>query len=1492
MKIDNTNIELPISVSLKDAYERYNLSEYADCDNPYESRIPSDKQSEDALKSDYSGRELYEIIQNADDAKASVIEIEFDGQNHLHIRNNGGLPFTNKGILSVLRPHQSPKKELMAGPDAPIGNKGLGIRSLLNWGDGMTIHSNGVKVEFSKAIAQRKWDHILQHSPSLKQLDKTGECPLPILSVPTVSNDDVTGHDNDGGWTTEIEVLCHSDVATDVKSKMQGLKAEVLLFLKNIRKISLKIAGEDGIDLAREDRESETADGIVRAASLLHESGQTFTYRMFRKNVSLTDVSDPGKQESATVEVGYTTDAERHCEYLFSYFLTQIPLNLPCAVHADFQLTISRNGLVRNKFNSRLMKELGSLLIIAAEDRAELIRNKKAQNPLIPIQMLSLEKTVAQTLPEFAETVNNNFDSSKVIPTIDGSFKSFNQGVYHSAGVELDRFASKLSKDSLLNNYIDAAANSALRKINRTPTGLDKLHAELSDLASELSIEECGDLVLKLLKVQKWDIRPSVLRLDTDGMADPEKTLYVLESKDVSDASSQDGNHLTAAPRELGLNILHPYLSKYLQNALDTDPRGLTKELRRLATTSDADFSSVKQVIENKSSKLSRTELIGVLSWLFRRWEKYNNPSSRDSYSAAPECHKFNLFNECGERKPASSLLLQSDNPHYRLDPMYINVIPEESRKAFFIDYLHCPEAMPLEGHDFSNETGYISQILGSDWISYVAKSREQNLALIPCEGFIRDKSAEEILTLILKDARFLKEIQDNRVISYSYYGDKSDIAKLSYSAYWLTRDNGPLSALTNYIIPRNESFDVLNSGIINLELINGFTKDEIYGLLKQLGAKENPMELSFAQLYHVLERQEDASKAQKNYKEIRYLMMDKIKIQGISPEDSDKKILTTVWAKGPDGKLERRPKEDVYYWDNSRLPKRFLDSLWKLCLPSRTGEQSVHDIFGVRLLSDLNLHVCNTEEYDKQLTSQVRDFLKQRYKHFVAISLTGGEYKNDTIKQKASAIRSFLDNFRISPSITYRSERAALKAVEGDVVNDEGRFYICSSLSSIEEALESPQLISNLAKGLCLKLTVGTENELRFIHVIQSPRKSLDFEWDELDETVREDITNAIGLSENERRFWKALNVVLDEADINPETRKGKILSVLPDIVLPQPLTEIKDFTDTDLYNLLSSLDEAGRDALEGLYSLDGFYREQLEREAEKLYSLYRNATFLKTSLIIKTNRNRRTITEWLEKLESFDKEIKEMTASQRNSRFIGLENLSDRFRTDVEDKHPLLTPPIHPEEPAILPQYAAILKRYNVAAGELTYEEQAIGYFEGFESDFETIVKEKVSVIASEEASDSLQEEDKGSISFTKPSDLKGNGTGKGGFTGSQTKERIGKSAEKRVKSYLEAHPERYESVTDVSQRHKHHCDLIYKRKGNPVLRYLEVKSVNGNKIHFTPGEINKGKANPETYDLALVHNDRIRIVPNAFRQDGELLKNLSPSGYETGIDFSKED
>ena len=144
---------------------------------------------------------------------------------------------------------------------------------------------------------------------------------------------------------------------------------------------------------------------------------------------------------------------------------------------------------------------------------------------------------------------------------------------------------------------------------------------------------------------------------------------------------------------------------------------------------------------------------------------------------------------------------------------------------------------------------------------------------------------------------------------------------------------------------------------------------------------------------------------------------------------------------------------------------------------------------------------------------------------------------------------------------------------------------------------------------------------------------------------------------------------------------------------------------------------------------------------------------------------------------------------------------------------------------------------------------------------------------------------------MSFESVQESTGRGTGNGGFVSSQKKERVGKKAEERVRKYLESHPELYESITDASQLHEVHCDIIYKLKNEPTLRYLEVKSVNSGKIHFSIGEIRQGEKYPETYDLALVYDDKIKIIQYAFRKDGELLKNLTPSGYEINFILSED-
>ena len=93
---------------------------------------------------DYKGREIYELLQNAEDAKAETVEIILDTrENLLSISNMGDecLSFTEEGFSSIMMAGTSPKQ---LSKQSYIGNKGLGFRSILNWSDVIRIHSSGV----------------------------------------------------------------------------------------------------------------------------------------------------------------------------------------------------------------------------------------------------------------------------------------------------------------------------------------------------------------------------------------------------------------------------------------------------------------------------------------------------------------------------------------------------------------------------------------------------------------------------------------------------------------------------------------------------------------------------------------------------------------------------------------------------------------------------------------------------------------------------------------------------------------------------------------------------------------------------------------------------------------------------------------------------------------------------------------------------------------------------------------------------------------------------------------------------------------------------------------------------------------------------------------------------------------------------------------------------------------------------------------------------
>ena len=97
------------------------------------------------LKKEYDGRQLMELIQNADDeaekAKDPALLIRLE-KKRLIVANDGK-PFSKSGVRSLIDSDNSPK--IMRR--RKIGYKGLGFRALLNWSDSIGIKSGGFSKE-------------------------------------------------------------------------------------------------------------------------------------------------------------------------------------------------------------------------------------------------------------------------------------------------------------------------------------------------------------------------------------------------------------------------------------------------------------------------------------------------------------------------------------------------------------------------------------------------------------------------------------------------------------------------------------------------------------------------------------------------------------------------------------------------------------------------------------------------------------------------------------------------------------------------------------------------------------------------------------------------------------------------------------------------------------------------------------------------------------------------------------------------------------------------------------------------------------------------------------------------------------------------------------------------------------------------------------------------------------------------------------------------
>lgn len=482
----------------------------------------------------YHGREILELLQNADDAyqksldqkeyPESELNVEICYENNLLIVANTGTFFDQDGIKAIVQGNNSPKKGKY------IGNKGTGFRSILNWADKVSIYSGEFAVQFSKEIANDVFESIKNESQIKKQLQQNPTLYIPILAVPKNIE-----HDRPKDRTT-IEIAINEEKIKDdysVKKQLNSIDLRILLFLPNLSKISIKIDG-DSITYERVIYECPQFIGLrckgvelrkIQNGQLLHSE----KYHLFSRDISQAIEEDDILKDirmSIAVPISDLTT-----KYIYSYFpLLDTISPFSCILHATYAIGDHRNTLNSSEANKKIVgKQLDFLIEIAQAyiDKGELATAYKILLPsnwdMSTISKFDLKGGYIKRLSEIKmfETVDNQLVSISSKPKrINFTFPDVLRG-------EAFNSLLKYTDDVNQNNLITLIANYS---------SID-LTISAADLCEIINTHSENWTVVQQVEVFRWwnehykreAILPNLLKTSDNNWLEYSREYYFLE---------------------------------------------------------------------------------------------------------------------------------------------------------------------------------------------------------------------------------------------------------------------------------------------------------------------------------------------------------------------------------------------------------------------------------------------------------------------------------------------------------------------------------------------------------------------------------------------------------------------------------------------------------------------------------------------------------------------------------------------------------------------------------------------------------------------------------------------------------------------------------------------------------------------------------------------------------------------------------------------------
>ncbi len=642
--------------------ERETVAAY--CAKP--SSLIAEYRREQDIARDYEGREILELLQNANDQAAErgergrvLIELSQDGL----IVANTGLAFSVGGVASLQTSHLSPKRRRRK---QLIGNKGLGFRSVLNWSHTPVILSSALSLVYSQNHLREKLQALTVQYPMLAQVvmderQAEDDVILPLLPFPLYSEDGdlaawlvgehaqsmfdrckallTEGYDTVVGMPFDMP-RGHSAAQEQIRE----ISPEILLFAQHLGELCFRCDAEPAVTWRR--------DGGDTLTKVLENDRPVGQWHIHRRTGKLPEDAVKADQSDATdyeIVVAVPCENTATAGILYSHFPTDITLPLPVVCHATLELEQNRKHAQQKRAcNEYVIAKLAEVLAEVAESVASTCAN----DPWAGCSLLMPSGDYPEDLnrEKFPQTLTSCAKLRTIIPTLSG-----NPVIADSArsvpGADPAWLPAQIFPEVV--PIRNAGDLRFLGSLGVAPLTTTEIKARLI-AQQDLTLKQRVALIAGLLQQRElWPVQTSALLLDGAGQ---------MLGDDVRVFLPPSGGAPPELPEWADLRFLNQEMRENLAQEIGAgEARELQQKLSSfglleysLGNVIRALVADSNRVARNYPSDTDRYQC-DLLRAVFALYDSEAPDKKRPAY---PEQSPLQLVNQRGGRAPATTLYL------------------------------------------------------------------------------------------------------------------------------------------------------------------------------------------------------------------------------------------------------------------------------------------------------------------------------------------------------------------------------------------------------------------------------------------------------------------------------------------------------------------------------------------------------------------------------------------------------------------------------------------------------------------------------------------------------------------------------------------------------------------------------------------------------------------------------------------------------------------